>query len=391
MTPIFLNDSEDVAYGFNQEMLLEPIDKDQQPEQTRVFLMGNSCVIHSIEMPLKQERQILKALPFALEEVISTDLDDTHVHYLGKKEGRAYSLVIDKGTLRRLSDDPIIMAASYLPLALPISANEITVVIIDGYAYIRSSAFNAYSIPLSLLEASLEQLIVSGDEVTAISLCDLTSSANNEVDPLLLASLENLGVEIKLADREVIISSIIDDNKKNENLFTGSYKKAERKKVTKVFKFKPLLFMLSAALILLLFIFTNKAMQINAQADAVNKASIEFYSVLFPEETVRPRLMRKLFNNALASRGSTALSRGGFTNLLSKVAQEAKSDKNIGFDSIKYSSKKNTIELGLTSKNVNQLEKLKKNLVKKNLKVEIASANQKGNSIKSILKVTGNE
>ena len=48
------------------------------------------------------------------------------------------------------------------------------------------------------------------------------------------------------------------------------------------------------------------------------------------------------------------------------------------------------LEASLICKTVNQLDQLKNALAKKGLSVDIASANQSGNSVKGVIKVSSN-
>lgn len=224
-------------------------------------------------------------------------------------------------------------------------------------------------------------------EKNSLTLYQLDEDA--ESNELVIAQLQGLDLAITSGDL-LEVTQLILSEKPNLNLLTGEYKRRANKKQTSLTKLKLPAYLIAASLLVGLTITTLETSMINKQTEGVQAASIEFYKKLFPGERVRPKLMKRQFNDTLKQTGSSNGSSLGFSDLLAKTALETKKLKDITFESIKYNSKNKSIELSLTCKSVAQLDKLKDQLTSKGLLVDIASANQSGSQVKGVLKVSHN-
>lgn len=364
-------------------------DDDIETGERNLLIIDSACSIVSVDMPLKQEKQIIKALPFALEEAIGSELEDTHINFFKKKEGKAFSLIISKLIMNDLFENPLNGAVYYLPTLLPQNENKLTIAVFNDTACIKASDVDAYSVPLTLLEKALTSQLAKTNDLQGIVLYLAQSDASKD-NSLLKAQLESFGLNVEKGELNTLLPAISQPQLKYNNLFAGDYKRIKKTQSFKPTKFKPIMITAAALIILTLSIIKVQTTQISGQTEAVKQASLDFYKKLFPGERVRPRLMKKQFNDLIKESDGNYSSDAGFAKLLASTAEEIKSLKTISFDSIKYNKKNRMLEASVICKTVNQLDKLKNALTTKGLSVDIASANQSGSNIKGVIKVSNN-
>lgn len=390
MNTLLLNSSDKTYYQFDDNLNLQIVATSEDINNKSIFIIDNAINIISVAMPLKQDKQIEKALPFAIEESISSELENTHIKYIGKEAGKAYALVTTKNLVRTFSEDDSVTSINYLPSSLPSNPDCVTVVLIDSIALVKIDELNAFSLPTLFLEHSLAPILEANKDIKVVDICDLSPAKEGAIDDLLLAQLENLGVETKQLDKQTIIEKLNKIDVKKTSLFTGEFKRVQKQSSAKLSKFKGVVSLLAVLLFIGFFIAQIYKAQTESKARAVEQASIEFYKQLFPNEIVRKRLMKRQFNDYIKNAAGVGKGGGTFTTLLGDTASVINDFKGIEYSSIKYNEKNKLLEISLTCSSVNQLEQIKQKLAAKGLQVDIASANQSGNVVKGVIKVKSN-
>jgi general secretion pathway protein L len=350
-----------------------------------ILLAGTECQILHTPMPIKQVRQIIKALPFALEDKLANDLDQNHLVYLGREDGEAYAATISHEAIGFISQSSPCKQMFFLPLLLPIINNGISVLIIDGQACVRLGELFAFSVPTELLALTLEKYFAGNEETKELALC-----FSQTTDDLLIVQLESLGLEINIQNYMDIHNSIAAEVLVSKsNLLTDIYQVKDIKAQGANNKFKAL-----AALAACLFVTIVTSNFINASqkdnlASLINGASKQYYQQLFPGEKVR-RGLKRVFADKLEGASPDSQGATGFTQMLAKASSEIRKNKNAQLQSVRFTDKKGELEISLLTSNIAQLDNIKQMLEKSHLKVEIASANNDGKRIKGLLKVTNN-
>jgi general secretion pathway protein L len=350
-----------------------------------ILLAGTECQILHTPMPIKQIRQIIKALPFALEEKLANDLDQNHLVYLGREDGEAYAATISHETIGFISQSSPCKKMFFLPLLLPIINNGVSILIIDGQACVRLGEFFAFCVPTELLALTLEKYFSGNEETKELALC-----FSQTTDDLLIVQLESLGLEINIQSYMDIHNSIAAEVLLSKNnLLTDIYQVKDIKAQGANNKFKTL-----AALAACLFVTIVTSNFINASqkdnlASLINGASKQYYQQLFPGERVR-RGLKRVFADKLEGASPDSQGATGFTQMLAKASSEIRKNKNAQLQSVRFTDKKGELEISLLTSNIAQLDNIKQMLEKSHLKVEIASANNDGKRIKGLLKVTNN-
>jgi len=351
---------------------------------TKAFLMDASCHILHTAVPVKQVRQIKKALPFALEEQLACEIEEAHLHFLGKSGVDAYAAVIQHTAMERLKlDFPDLTELYFLPSCLPIEKNGATICLIAGQVLIRYDELNASSLPISMLAMALSHYIEQNPEQTSLQFFH----DNGDYD-LLSSQLESLGFEINPQTIDSLSERI--ESKADSNLLSGPYFVAPKKIQGKSSKLKLPIALAASLFVCSLVINIVQTQQFTQLAEQTQQASKRFYKTLFPNERIIG--IKRQFRDKLESAGGSQQGGAtGFTDLLAQAGAVIKSNDDLDMHNVRYSIKKNQLELEIWANSIAQLDKLKQQLEGKKMKVEIASANNtSAKKVKGVLKVSSN-
>ena len=138
--------------GSIESLSEEAVNELQNP--VTLFIGGSINVINT-PMPIKQARQIIKALPFALEEQLANDVENNHLHFIGRKDGKAYALTLSHDIMKSTVDRYAPSKLYFMPLLLPVIADTISVLVIEGYACVRINDLNAFYLGRLIMNYSI--------------------------------------------------------------------------------------------------------------------------------------------------------------------------------------------------------------------------------------------
>lgn len=339
------------------------------------------CQVLAAQMPVKQARQIIKALPFALEEQLANEIDNNHIHYIGREGIEAYALVVEHRIMSALVDQFEPDAVQYFPLLLPQIEQGICVCILNNVASIRFSKFGVLSVPPDILSNTLEKLKTDSNNI--VEFYDFDDSHT-----LLPLEIENLGYEVQQPEKKDLLLLIEKASASYSwNLLSGEYTKKKAKVATKHSKIKGPLAIAATLILTVFFIQLIEMKQYQQMTSLVSDASKSFYSALFPGETVRS--IRRQFKDKLDEAGAGPTASAGFVSLLASVTKDIKFDS-VEWDAVRFTRQKNELEINLIVENIAQLDSIKQKLSGSGLIVDITSATNTGKRIKGVLKVSKN-
>mgnify|MGYP000048539514 CR=1 FL=1 len=387
MNLLLINNIQDpVRQLQNDGQLLELAESDQAGTINDVILLtGTQCQVLNAPMPIKQPRQIIKALPFALEDQLANDLDQNHLVFLGRTDGQAYAATINHESMESVSQAYPAQKMFFAPLLLPSNPGVTTVLILNGQACVRLGEFSAFAVPVALLALTLERYLSADDANKSVAICFA-----EEADELLQVQLENLGLDITLQEFTEVYQHLLAQARQSKtNLLSGPYQVKIKKENAASQKLKAC-FTLAASLFVIV-VATNwiGASQQNTLASLVQTASKQYYQTLFPDETVR-RGLKRIFNDKLETASPDSQMSGGFTQILAKASSQIRKNKDAQLQSVRFTSNKGILEISLLTNNIAQLDSIKQQLEKSGMQVEIASANNDGKRIKGLIKVSNN-
>lgn len=380
MTHYIYDTTDSSWYSLDSGGLLEKIDPmDMDPAET-TWLAGPDCQIHKAPMPIKQAKQAAKAIPFAIEDSLGSELDSNHIHYLGREGGIGYAATVSHQVMESIQQFGV---KQIYPLLIAEfdktqGKSQVNVLHFNGMCYIKTGSFESYAVPESLLVLSLEKLLAKTD---SIDICIFEVSPLND---LVKANLENLTDKVQYKP-----SSGLPTPNATSGLLSGLYKVVEPKKKKQPSRFKALYALAAILAVVILGERYIKAQQYYALAEATNNASVEYFKQLFPGERPRVKGLKRQFDE-LAGTQSKNQSGVTFTKLFSVTAKQIKNDSKLEITSVRFNDKNGLIEYSINADSISQLEGLKAALEKQNISTEIASANQSGGKIKGLIKVSSN-
>ena len=361
---------------------ISPCDISGDESINKLVINGPACQTLSVSMPVKQARQIIKALPFALEEQLANEIDSNHIHYVGREGSEAFALVCELTSMDYLISQYDPNSILYFPLLLPQIEQGVCVCILDGVANIRHSKYGTISVIPELVTLTLEKL--KSENINTVEFYDLDDTHN-----LLPLEIENIGYEVQQPDNKTLFAHIEKAAAGYQwNLLSGAYTKKKAPVKTKHSKIKAPLAIAATLIVTVFFIQLIQMKQYQQMSTLVSDASKSFYSTLFPGENVRS--IRRQFKDKLENSNGGPVNSAGFIALLADATKDIKSDETIEWSAVRFTRQKNALEINLIVDNIAKLDSIKQKMTGNGLSVDIASATNTGKRVKGVLKVSKN-
>jgi len=351
--------------------------KEQFPSTAVVVLVPSSdCLVTRVSLPTRQRRQQLKAIPFALEEQIATDIDDMHFA-IGKRTGDGHLSVVAvaKTKMQHWIDvltEADIFASAMLPLAALLEAPEDAWSIFQlGDIYLVNQQDNCWSGSadevMMMLQLSIQSL---GEEDQP----GLIFWGSEEVPPWVAG----LGLEFShqtLQDpRQALLTRF---DLQNINLLQGDFEvKDDWDAGWNIWRSVAALTLLA---VLLKFSFMGfDIYRFNDQRQILKKDIEKTYHLVAPgARIVDPeRQMRQL----LTQQKGGQFESGSFLVMLGSLADGLASIPGIVPTNLSYDSTRGEIRLDLLVSKLPVLDQLKENLMTKGLSIEVGAASAQGDS-----------
>lgn len=369
--------------------------------------------LHRHIMPSKPTRQLLKALPFMLEDELAEDIEKLHfaIEQTGyDKELEKYwvNITIVKRTLLQNWLDRLAQAniqiKSMLPdvLTLPdVSAesgqNSKTISIL-GYAngwLIREGAWSGWFLTDSWLPLYFQKLLPQNNKAdddsaeTAITPDQIQLNYFSPLPAELTANLiESERVNLIAAEPELPMLLLAQQaDKLKWSLLQGDF--APKKAISKNWA----LWRPAAALLLITlsiqFVMTIAKWQSASSQLEVAKAELgNMYQAAFPKEKLRINILRTQLKRKVAAVGGTDNRElGGFTAFMAKLTPTFKKRPNVNVDSIRYDEKRGELRLNASAPSFQQFEQFKNDIEKLGLQVKQGAVNNEGNKVEGSLSI----
>ena len=335
------------------------------------------------DIPAKQARQIIKALPFVVEEQLASEVGDNHFALIGRQKNTAHACFIDQKLMHELKGH--YAADVILPdvMALPFKDGEWSILVNDQQVLVRTAQYEGFACHIDNLMLLLDHARVTEGQA-AVIYCQ-----EPEAISMLLAQIENHGFALRT---ELINSAWNGLNKTtqqwlNNNLLVDDFKTEKTKNNKSISVFRPVVGMLAAAL--LLFFISNvwQGLQYKQMANQVRAASEAYFKQLFPGERITS-LDRQLRAKLAANNGQ---GQANFIELLGLTGATLNTDpglKGIQLTSVRFMDKRGELEIELSAQSIAQIDQLKQALLQQGLQVDINSATSEKETVKAILKVS---
>ena len=388
--------------GDNAHLAFEPAVSlsewaESQPDLTpvRILLSAMNYSCHWLSMPGVSNRNLAKALPFALEEHLLEDLDNYQIIAAGKSDARlnasgakVRAYVANAELIERLLES---CSAHHLIVK---QLTPETALLPKGNVVVRDGDDWLFSLP-GKLEGRVSEIAL-----TAILESVLDEQASDEplevrAPALDQARLLTTSLETGFPDAFSEINSVLgsssslfsehDAMASLPNLLTGQFQQRDRDDNKPRAWWRPLAAMAAVWLVVLAGYLVLENRRLEEQSLEVRKQSVALYKQLFPGERIR--MLERQFRAKLNDENPVAAV--GFVTLVNGTARaySASGIKSLDITSLRYNDRLQELMVEVKAANLSDVQSLRQALEKQGLEAEVASASNEKNGVKGRLKV----
>jgi len=307
-----------------------------------IITLVPSCDVtfKDVELPGRSNKQLLNALPYMLEQELSSDIDKLHFSVLDKVANTVSVAVIAHDKMQQWLtwlEDAELVCEQFIPdtLTLPYSDESWSAVELDNQWLIRQTRTQGMCIETDLLGF----VFAASDNVDADDSTVQTVISYSAIEPLALAHWQQGDIELpmKLCAEGAVTSRY--------NLLQGQYQIVREENVAlKLWRGTAI-----AAGLVLIVLFANQFVMLNKleqQQAALENDIKQVYKTVFKPKKMRlnTRLVKKQMQSRLNDlRGGGDSS--GFLVMLSKLTPTFKQLPGIQPISVRYDSKQASLRL----------------------------------------------
>jgi len=367
---------------------------------------ANNINSTQVSIPGKQTRFVQQALPFAVEEQLTEDLDSVHLALGDKNPGGSYSVEVINRRLfecfyNALAETGYAINGIFSDASLlPIKDIDIAIGFEDEWALVNFAPHTVSRIKLFNLANYFESSLVKDDgtetEGSKKVSCYIPPQQLESLKILLAELQQNEGVEFTSHDLNIPLIELLCESwfqlgTQGINLCQGDFKVASKngpsfKKWAAVAAVAGVWFLLQVGLDI------GKGYYYQAEANKYEHQALQVYKNIFPaERRVTVNNLRRTLKGKLNIAGSVV---GGqdFLSLLTETGYHYSKIPNsaaIKFNSVNFSDQRKELTIDLRAASFQQLDLLKKGLTSAGLGAKISSAINEKDSVRGRLSVTG--
>ncbi len=346
--------------------------------QVIVLVPGEQVVLTETELQIRQAAKLRKALPYALEDQLSEDVDELHFAFRQGKDGKVQVAVVNEERLRQwlapLEAEGIALRfATPDTLALPWSENSWSIVIEGDRAVVRTGETEGFVSEREGLEDFLAAVLETREEPPErihVWYCSDNSEPLHWPDHA--PALETHPCNGGLLD----VASTSWAPEKSINLLQGAFSAdLELAKHLKPWRW-------AAGLLVIWFGIMSAQQLIEKQrletkVNAAKEQMVSLYRQTFPEARKVPNPRVQMEQKLKALKGGAGQSDSDFLSLLAASAPAVSADGKTTLEGINFRRGKLTFQL--SAKSLGELESLKEKLAQSpKLDAELLAADSSG-------------
>ena len=358
-----------------------------------LLVPGNLVTLTQAAIPTRSHQRALKAIPYALEDQLVSDVETLHFAHGDKRPDDAIPVaVIEQQRMQdwlQTSSELDIKLDAIIPdvLSLPLHEQGWSILIQGDTALVRTGTQSGFSFDCENLTQTLNLALVetSGPKPERMYLY----LADNLIPVGLLELFKEKEIEceqIHISDNPI---KLLQQNYRPEqsiNLLQGDYRPQSRYlSLLKPWR-TPAILVAIAILVEVLFM-TVQNSSLNSRLSTLQAQQTALFRTTFPEiKRIQDPVLQ--MQQKLSQLRGTLGSRGhGFPDLLARSVKALAINKGTHITGIKF--QKGTLELELDLKSLSHLDPVKEQLNKQNLSVEVLSANASGERVSARLRIRG--
>jgi len=365
-----------IVTGCGDDQQLQAVVEQLDDNTTIILLLpGEEVLLSSANIPAKQNLQIKKAAPFAIEELLASDparlqVSSSRDHGADKQPGLVHIAAVNKDYLQQclqqlenLRINPDMVFADSMSLPLPDPGQLLVQAHLDGRVMLRWGKNQGRTIATGLLASWLPMLLAENPELNNISL-----DSDAEKDQSLVQHLTEVsGLELNTGQ---FTTATAQDYKQAVNILSGDFRPARYTINTTSWRWP--IRLLAAALVLLLvnaFILQKNDRQRLQQLDE----NIEgLFRATFPSvQRIEDPLIQA--RQQLATRAGGSSGHNSLTTLLHEFSAALKQYPELKLQALDYRAGK--LEIQLQAKNIEVLENLREAIRQQGANAKLSSAN----------------
>ena len=357
----------------------------KDPDNTTVFIPSEFVLRVACDVPGRSQAQIRRALPFAVEEYIASDIETMHIAHGPIKAG-------EKIHCNLLSRDQIenwlncFTSVGVHPGAFVADAE-----ILEQDASVATLIFDNTSV----LVNNAEQAAVIGRDTLAMALgtleIDRIISLNGLPTDIELGQLENsIDVEeVPIGEAGILeyLAKQHRDGNPYVNLLQGEYRPI-RPQSANATRWRSVAALAAVWVIVGFLSIVVQGWWASSEADRLEADSFAFYKETFPRESqpvsvdqLRRRMSSKLGQSVSGDNNGS----GAFIDLAAHFSNVSKPNHEVL--SISYTEQRRELNIEVLLRNYDELDAYKSELSARGIEVETSSAEQEARGIRSRMRV----
>jgi len=353
--------------------------------ETRVLIGGEDVLLTRARIPSRQQRQIIQAVPYAVEEQLASNVDDCHFA-LGKRGGNDELdvVVIDRAYMQSVMAElneaglqPTFMSVDLLM----IPRGEGTNILIDGErAHLMTADNRGFT-------------TTTGQLALAVSLLD-----ENDLDHLQVHLHPDAREDVQLCLTEIQASESLSlqeyeldyhpfefmcraFDKNGINLLRGEFKIEETKSASRN-GWRTAAILAGCAFIAHVLLTLGQGVYLQMRASVYADEVAYLYKEVFPDDRNVRDIRRRWRGHLGGAAGDTGL----FLPLFEETAAEI-SGSNLVLQNINYNESRGDLILQLMAPRSEQLVLFVESLTRAGLQAEIGTISQDQNSVRGSIKI----
>jgi general secretion pathway protein L len=353
--------------------------------ETFVLVATDEVLLTHANVPSKQMRQIMQAVPFVIEEQLASDVEDCHFAVGERLESGDISVaVIDRELISAWCES--LSTAGLVPCLMLVDVLQVpwsggVSLLVDGQRLLmRTGLTSGYSFSADQLALAVglwapaegDQVLIYADEGARAKIALAVSQVNAEYG--ISCELR----DVSLSGFEWLCEGL---DPRGLNLLQGEFRAAPTTKAaTNIWRSVAVLTMLAFGLHLAVVL--GQGLYLERQANQFEAASLGLYKEIFPEDRNVSDLRRRWRVHLGTSSGDNV----GFVSLFADAAEQLQGS-NLVLNNVNYNANRGDLILQVQAPRSEQLVSFTEALTARGLNAEIGTISQEADQVKGSIKV----
>jgi general secretion pathway protein L len=342
-----------------------------------LLLPASDVLLLAIDLPVKSNNQIKKALPFALEELMADEMETYHLVWHRQAKGQVYVAAINrekfKACLASFQEYGIKLDSVYSEtLCLPYQENSCSLLIEHQNAILRTGQWLGGGIEVEMLPIVLDKIRL--DNPSLASLECWSASEPTQCLSELPFNLTHHTTDPSLLLLESAVTKLTGEL----NLLTSDFAQKNTQRVQWK-KWLPALAIICVTALLQTGLLLNSYWQQKTELASLETQTLSLFKQTFPEVKRIVNIKVQADQQLIDLRKQSTGSGSSFMSLLYQTGQVL--NVNPGFEIRQLDYINDSLQVHLIAPTISQVEQVKQQLESSNqlsVKIQSAEANQKG-------------